>query len=84
MYVVYSKDNCSYCTKAKQLLKDKELEHQIINIVLTEDQISEEGSFILREDFIKQFPHIKTVPHIIDISDNKEYDYTSLAEKLLG
>lgn len=29
MYVVYSKTNCNFCTKAKQLLQDENYEHVI-------------------------------------------------------
>lgn len=29
MYVIYSKSNCNFCTKAKQLLQDENYEHVI-------------------------------------------------------
>lgn len=34
MYTLYTKSNCSYCVKAKQLLADKELEYLEKNIEL--------------------------------------------------
>lgn len=55
MITVYTKDNCPYCIKAKALLKSRGLEFKEIAI----------GKDISREDFLDQFPNIRTVPQII-------------------
>lgn len=55
MYIVYTKPNCPYCVKAKNLLSIKSLGYNEIEI----------GKDITREEFIETFPNVKTVPHII-------------------
>jgi glutaredoxin len=53
--IVYSKDACPYCDKAKALLEKKGHEYTEIKI----------GQDIMREEFIFTFPGVKTVPFII-------------------
>lgn len=53
--IVYSKEHCPACIKAKSLLSIKNMEY-------TETVI---GKDILREEFIELFPEQKTVPLII-------------------
>lgn len=53
--IVYTKDNCPYCVKAKTLLTIK-------NIPFSEVKL---GVDMQREDFIAMFPEQKTVPLII-------------------
>jgi glutaredoxin len=67
--IVYTKDNCSYCVKAKQLLSIK-------NVVYNEVVI---GQDILREDFMSLFPDVRTVPFII-IDNVKVGGYEQLRE----
>lgn len=67
--LIYSKDNCSYCLKAKNLLA-------INNIPYIESLI---GKDILREDFISLFPEQKTVPLII-INEQKIGGYNELVD----
>ena len=55
MIIVYTKDNCPYCVKAKALLKGYALEY-------TETVI---GKDISREEFLEKFPAARTVPQII-------------------
>lgn len=55
MNVVYTKDNCPYCVKAKALLKS-------YGIAYAETVI---GKDITREEFLDIFPTAKTVPQII-------------------
>jgi len=58
--VIYTKDNCSFCVKAKALFKIHSLEY-------TEYKV---GEHITREDFIFLFPEQKTLP-LIFIDDEK-------------
>lgn len=53
--LVYTKDQCPFCVRAKMMLDIK-------GIPFTETVI---GQDILREDFIELFPEQKTVPLII-------------------
>lgn len=55
MIIVYTKDNCPYCVKAKTLLQNKGLEY-------TERKI---GTDITREEFLEAFPNARTVPQIM-------------------
>jgi glutaredoxin len=54
MYTVWTKDNCSYCYKAKELLKKH-------NIPFEERVIGKDWT---KEDLLKIAPHAKTVPQI--------------------
>lgn len=65
--LIYTKDNCPYCVKAKALLTIKKIEY-------TENKIGQE---ITREDFISLFPDQKTVP-LIFIDDVKVGGYDQL------
>ena len=55
MITMYSKDNCPWCVRAKDLMNVKEEEYTEIKI----------GRDITREEFMEQFPSIRTVPYII-------------------
>lgn len=67
--IVYSKTNCPYCVKAKQLLtiKGKEFTEVVI------------GVDMLREDFMATFPDVRTVPFIV-IDGVKIGGYDNLVE----
>lgn len=52
--VIYSKDNCPYCDKAKSLLESANIEY-------TEYKI---GRDLSREEFLEKFPNTRTVPQI--------------------
>ena len=57
--IVYSKDNCPACeTLKKKLIKD--------NIKFTEKKI---GKDITREDFLKKFPNVRSVPFIEELDN---------------
>lgn len=51
---IYSKDNCIYCEKAKDLLKQMNLEYTELKI----------GEHLTRERFFVENPNAKTVPQI--------------------
>lgn len=53
--IVYSKDNCPYCTKAKQVLSMR-------NIRFTERKI---GVDVTREQLLEAVPAARTVPQIV-------------------
>ena len=53
--IVYTKDNCPYCVKAKTLLTIKGIDYNEMLI----------GSDMTREEFMSIFPEQKTVPLII-------------------
>lgn len=67
--LVYSKDQCPYCVKAKALLEMKQKDYTEIKI----------GVDMLREDFMATFPEVRTVPFII-IDGVKVGGYDKLVE----
>ena len=67
--LVYSKPNCSYCLKAKNLLT-------LENIPYTESVIGED---ITREDFMSLFPDQRSVP-LIFVNGEKIGGYNELLD----
>ena len=67
--IVYSKDNCGYCDKAKNLLLSKGQTYTEVKL----------GQDIIREDFMSLFPEVKTMPFII-IDGQHIGGYTDLVE----
>lgn len=55
MNVIYTKPNCSFCVKAKQLLQEKSVKYSEIDI----------SDPLIKADFKLKFPHAKTVPQIV-------------------
>ena len=53
--VIYSKDNCPWCDRAKELMYSKDAVYREIKI----------GRDISREEFMEQFPTVRTVPYIL-------------------
>ena len=53
--IIYSKDNCPYCDRAKALLSLKNKQYQEMKI----------GEDLTRDEFVTIFPNVKSVPHII-------------------
>jgi glutaredoxin len=53
--VIYTKDNCSYCTSAKSFLKNKNIPFQelALNVDFT------------RETLLEQFPSARTFPVVV-------------------
>lgn len=52
--VIYSKTNCPFCVKAKQLLKEKNIDYREKNIKDPE----------VRQELLVIYPEAKTVPQI--------------------
>jgi glutaredoxin 3 len=71
MNKVYSKDNCPYCVKAKNLLNARGIEFTEIKI----------GVDITRDEFLEAFPNARTVPQII-LEGEHIGGYTKLVEYL--
>ena len=57
---VISKDNCSYCVKAKQLLEK-------LNIEFVEKKV---GKDITREELLERVPNARSVPQIFINNEN--------------
>lgn len=58
MITVYARTNppCPFCDKAKNMLKTKNIVHEVIDI----------GTDISLEEFKERFPNARTVPVILD------------------
>ena len=53
MHIVWSRDNCGWCDKAKELLDSYGFEYEVKDV------------YEHAEEFMEQFPDAKTVPQII-------------------
>ena len=75
MYHIYSKPNCSFCDKAKNLLRQK-------GIPFTESVI---GRDVMAEEVMALFPFVRTVPIIIKTGARSEFvgGFSELQEELL-
>ena len=71
--ILYTKDNCSYCTNAKLLLNSKGLS-------FTEMKLGEDFT---RETLLEMFPNARTFPVIV-IDGFNIGGYVQLKEKLIN
>ncbi len=72
--LIYTRNNCVWCDRAKNLLKINNLEYEEID--LSDD--------VLRENFYKKFNNsIKTMPQIF-IDDNRIGGFEALVDYLDG
>ena len=72
--LIYTRNNCVWCDRAKNLLTINNLEYEDID--LSDD--------VLRENFYKKFNHsIKTMPQIF-IDDNRIGGFEALVDYLDG
>lgn len=55
MIEVYGRSGCEYCTKAQQLLDDRKIPYNYIQL----------GIDITKNEFQEQFPEQKTVPLVV-------------------
>lgn len=67
--IVYTKDNCPYCDRAKALLRSKDQRFHEMKI----------GVDLTREDFMSIFPDVRTVPFIL-IDEEQVGGYDKLVE----
>ena len=71
MIEIYTKADCPYCTKAKQLLRDRQ-------IPFTEQKLNEDFT---REILLEKFPDAKSFPVVV-IDGFRIGGYTELNQKL--
>jgi glutaredoxin 3 len=72
--LIYTRNNCVWCDRAKNLLKINNLEYEEVD--LSDD--------VLRENFYKKFNNsIKTMPQIF-IDDNRIGGFEALVDYLDG
>jgi glutaredoxin len=64
MKVVYTKDNCPACIALKAKLRSEGVAFKEVHI----------GSDISRENFIKEYPSVRTVPFVVEELSSKEED----------
>lgn len=65
--VIYTKDNCPYCTRAKALLNSKGVtyEERILDVYGRDDRaLTESQHWVTRDDLLAAYPAAKTVPQI--------------------
>lgn len=55
MFTVYTKENCTYCDQAKQLLTNKGIPYIAIKL----------GEGISREELLAKIPNARTMPQIM-------------------
>jgi len=75
MFTVYTKDNCTFCDQAKQLLTNKGIPYIAINL----------GEGITREELLAKIPTARTMPQIIKSTENSSVligGYTELKRHL--
>ena len=70
-YVIYTQEICSYCVKAKELIKEKG--HTYTEYVLGRD--------VSKTDLFEMFPGVTTVP-IIVLDGQKIGGYVELTESV--
>jgi glutaredoxin len=78
--IIYSKENCPYCDKAKYLLETKGIEY--IQYLLDYGQLKNPGViYYTRNELLKAAPDARSVPQIF-INDNHIGGYTQLEQFL--
>jgi glutaredoxin len=71
--IIWSKDNCTYCVQAKQLLTIKGIEYEEKKI----------GESYTKEDLLEAVPDAKTLPQIF-LNDELVGGFTQLHARLAG
>jgi glutaredoxin len=74
MIVVYSKDNCAYCEKAKALLEMKGYEYTVNKL----------GVDFEIPDLMEMFPGAKTFPQITEVGVGHIGGFTELENYILS
>lgn len=72
MFSIYTRDGCSFCEKAKNLLNQNNLQYNEYSI----------GKNVLREEVIEKFPGIKMLPIIVDVDGTLLGGYEDLVKHL--
>jgi len=76
--IIYTKDNCPFCTKAKMLFQNRNIEYKEYTITTDKDKLLLNDNYVTREDLLQKAPHAKTVPQIW-LDDKHIGGYTELA-----
>ena len=79
--IVYSKENCPYCVRAKALLKKLDIPYAefIIGVAGTKT-LEENQQWTTREELLEKAPNARTVPQIW-LGDDHVGGYTELAAR---
>lgn len=78
MFTVYTKQNCSQCIMAKNLLSSKNIDFSTVEI---DYGTPIDGEKISREDFMSKFPGVRELPMIVE-NDVAIGGYKSLVSHL--
>lgn len=73
MYIVYTKDNCTFCEQAKSLLEQKGLPYQTKKL----------GQDISRDELLAKIPTARTMPQILK-DDRLVGGFVELRKELLA
>lgn len=68
-FEIWSKPNCFYCDKAKELLKTNKLEYQ--EFIFTDGELLPNQTRVTREQVLERTPTARTFPQIY-LHDNGE------------
>jgi len=63
---IWTKPSCTYCTKAKELLKAKEIPYRemIISPGFGEQDLEAHQAYVTKEQLLEKAPSARTVPQI--------------------
>lgn len=70
MITIYTRDGCSFCDKAKQIMNENNMKYAEMII----------GENIQREDVIQKFPNIKLLPIIVNVDGTLLGGYDDLVK----
>ena len=82
--VIWTRDNCVFCTRAKALLYNRSIsfEERIIDVYGRDDRVlTENQKWVTREELLQAYPDAKTVPQIW-LDGQHIGGYTELVQKL--
>ena len=71
MYTIYTKDNCTYCDQAKNLLTQKGINFEALKL----------GVDITRDELLEKIPTARTMPQIM-MGDRLVGGFTELKNEL--
>ena len=71
MFTIYTKDNCTYCDQAKNLLRAKGIPFETLKL----------GEDVSREELLAKIPTARTMPQILK-DDQLVGGYTELKQML--
>lgn len=63
---IYTKENCPYCVRAKELLAIKKIEYRefIISPGYDEKPLTETQQYVTKDQLLEKAPNARTVPQI--------------------